>query len=146
MTEIPNMNLRSIGFVRNEIKESPDEQDWWQELVSEIIIDESLIEGLDAIKNYPYLIVVYWLHKRDRDNIPLRINPRGRKDIPVRGIFATRTPDRPNPLGIITVKLLRCESNILTVRGLDALDGTPVIDIKPWNEGYDAMDGEVYRD
>ena len=108
--------------------------------------DEDLEEGLDSLENYSHYIILYWLHKRDRDHLPLRINPRGRTDIPKRGIFATRTPDRPNPVGMITVKLLKREGNVLTVQGLDALDGTPVIDIKPWNTGYDAMDGEVYRD
>lgn len=138
--------INPIGFVRNKYKENPDRDDWWQELVSEIVINENLEEGLDNLEKYRYFIILYWLHKRDRENLKLRINPRGRKDIPMRGIFATRTPDRPNPVGIMTVKLLKREGNVLTVQGLDALDGTPVIDIKPWNTGYDAIDGEVYRD
>jgi tRNA-Thr(GGU) m(6)t(6)A37 methyltransferase TsaA len=140
------MILKPIGFVRNEYKENPNIEGWWQELVSEIIIDRNMEKGLDDLDKYPFIIVLYWLHKRDRNNMPLKINPKGRKDIPKRGIFATRTPDRPNPIGKTTVRLLRCEGNILTVKGLDALDGSPVIDIKPWNSGYDAADGEVYRD
>ena len=146
MTEKREMILKPIGFVHNKYKENPNREDWWQDLVSEIVIDDYLEEGLDSLENYSYYIILYWLHKRDRDNLPLRINPKGRKDIPKRGLFATRTPDRPNPVGMITVKLLKREGNVLTVQGLDALDGTPVIDIKPWNTGYDAMDGEVYRD
>ena len=146
MTEKREMILKPIGFVRNKYKENPNREDWWQDLVSEIVIDDYLEEGLDSLENYSYYIILYWLHKRDRDNLPLRINPKRRKDIPKRGLFATRTPDRPNPVGMITVKLLKREGNVLTVQGLDALDGTPVIDIKPWNIGYDAMDGEAYRD
>jgi tRNA-Thr(GGU) m(6)t(6)A37 methyltransferase TsaA len=146
MTEKPELILKPVGFVRNKYKENPDRENWWQELVSDIVIDENLEEGLYNLEKYRYFIILYWLHKRDRENIALRINPRGRKDIPQRGLFATRTPDRPNPIGIMTVKLLKRERNVLTVQGLDALDGTPVIDIKPWNIGYDAMDGEVYRD
>src|SRR4030042_776862 len=144
MTEPPEITINPIGFVRNKYKEHPDQEDWWQELVSRIVIDEKLEEGLDDLEKYRYFIVLYWLHKSDRDDLQLRINPKGRKDIPKRGLFATRTPDRPNPIGVITVKLLKREGNVLTVQGLDALDGTPVIDIKPWNVGYDAMDGEVY--
>ncbi|HEY96202.1 MAG TPA: tRNA (N6-threonylcarbamoyladenosine(37)-N6)-methyltransferase TrmO [Dehalococcoidia bacterium] len=146
MTEKLEMVLKPIGFVCNKYKENPDQEDWWQELVSEIVFDENLEEGLDKLEKNSYYIILYWLHKRDRDNLPLRINPKGRKDIPKRGLFTTRTPDRPNPIGMITVKLLKREGNVLTVQGLDAFDGTPVIDIKPWNIGYDAMDGEVYRD
>lgn len=146
MTEKPEMILRPIGFVRNKYKENPDQEDWWQELISEIVIDKDLEEGLDNLEKYQHYIILYWLHKRDRDNLPLKINPKGRKGIPKRGLFATRTPDRPNPVGVITVKLLNREGNVLTVQGLDALDSTPVIDIKPWNVGYDAMDGEVYRE
>lgn len=135
------MILKPVGFVRSPVRETPDEQDWWQELVSEILIDENLVEALDGIENYSHIIVLYWLHRRDRNNLPLKIHPRGKMDSPKRGIFATRTPDRPNPIGKTTVRLLRREGNILTVQGLDALDGSPVLDIKPRDAGYDSAGG-----
>jgi len=143
MSEELILNCKPIGFVRSPVSEPPDEEDWWKELVAEIVINESLTEALDQIDFYEYLTILYWIHKRDRSHIALRVNPKGRTDIPMRGIFATRTPDRPNPIGQTTVRLLRCEGNVLTVKGLDALDGSPVIDIKPWNTGYDALDGEA---
>ncbi len=128
--------------MRSPIAETPKEDDWWQTLVSEIVIEENLVDALDQIGFFQYYVILYWIHKRDRSNIVLRINPKGRKDIPVRGIFSTRTPDRPNPIGMTVVRLLKCEGNVLTVRGLDALDGSPVLDIKPWNTGYDFIDEE----
>ena len=147
MAEKPEIILKPIGFVRSEAKEREKEaQDWWQELVSEIVIDESLAEGLDDLEKYPYIIVLYWLHKQAGSKVMLKIHPRNSRESKIRGLFSTRSPRRPNPIGMITVKLLKREGNVLTVQGLDALDGTPVIDIKPWNVGYDAMDGKVYRD
>ena len=91
MTDIPQIQLKPVGFVRSEVKESPEGYDWWQELVSEIVIDESLSEALDGLQNYTHIIVIYWIHKRDRRNLPLKIHPRDRTDVPKRGIFATRT-------------------------------------------------------
>lgn len=134
--------VRSVGFVRSPVKENPKEDDWWLELVSEIVIDEALTEALTEITFYTHLTVLFWMHRRDLSNISLTVNPKGRKDIPGRGIFATRTPDRPNPIGQTTVRLLKREGNVLTVQGLDAFDGSPVIDIKPWNKGYDVLNGE----
>jgi tRNA-Thr(GGU) m(6)t(6)A37 methyltransferase TsaA len=63
----------------------------------------------------------------------MKVHPRGRMDMPLLGIFATRTPYRPNPIGLTLVELLRVEGNVVTVRGLDAFDGTPVLDIKPFD-------------
>lgn len=147
MTEYSEITIKPIGLVRSKVKERDREaQDWWQNLVSEIVIDESLAEGLDDLENYPYIIVLYWLHKQVGSKVLLKIHPRNSRESKIRGLFSTRSPRRPNPIGMITVKLLKREENVLTVQGLDALDGTPVIDIKPWNVGYDAMDGKVYRD
>jgi len=140
--ELPAMSLKPIGFVRNEAKETPAGWDWWQELISEIVIDESLTEALDGLENYSSIIVLYWMHRLKHDTIRLKIHPRGDKNNPLRGLFATRTPRRPNPIGKMTVRLLRREGNVLTVKGLDALDGSPVIDIKPYARGYDSADGD----
>jgi tRNA-Thr(GGU) m(6)t(6)A37 methyltransferase TsaA len=136
--ELPSMEIKPIGFVRNEAKETPGGWDWWQELVSEIVIDESLTEALDGLEKYSRIIVLYWMSRLKHDTIRLKIHPRGDKNNPIRGLFATRTPLRPNPIGKMTVRLLRREGNVLTVKGLDALDGTPVIDIKPYSPGYDS--------
>ena len=63
----------------------------------------------------------------------MKVHPRGKIDAPLLGIFATRTPHRPNPVGLTLVELMKVERNVLTVRGLDAFDGTPIIDIKPYD-------------
>ena len=70
----------------------------------------------------------------------LKVHPRGREDMPFVGAFATRTPYRPNPIGLTIVELLKVEGNVLTVRGLDAIDGTPVLDIKPFDY-WDVAEG-----
>jgi tRNA-Thr(GGU) m(6)t(6)A37 methyltransferase TsaA len=143
MTEnSPEMTVRPVGYVRSPVSEAPDEQDWWKDLVSEIVMDRDLTEALDEIDYFTYITVLFWMHKRDRSSLALKVNPMGRKDVPMRGLFATRTPDRPNPIGQTTVRLLRREENVLTVQGLDALDGSPVIDIKPWNPGYDSLESD----
>jgi len=136
--ELPAMTLKAIGIVRNEAKQRPAGQDWWEELVSEIVIDGSLTQALDGLEDFSHIIVLYWIHRLTSQEVPLKIHPRGRQELPLTGLFATRTPNRPNRIGKATVRLLQRRGNILKVKGLDALDGTPVIDIKPYLPGYDS--------
>ena len=134
---LPEMNLKAIGIVRNEIKE-PTHQDSG-DIVSEIIIDSSLTEALDDLDKFSHIIILYWIH-RSRRPAPMKVHPRGNKDRALMGVFATRSPSRPNPIGKATVRLLERKGNILKVRGLDAIDGSPVLDIKPYIPGYDSVD------
>ena len=136
--ELHTMTLKAIGFVRNEIKEAPARRDWWEKLVSEVVIDDSLTEALDGLEEFSHIIVLYWMHRAASGKVPLKVHPMGRKEIPLQGLFAVRTPNRPNPVGKAIVRLLQRQGNILRVKGLDALDGTPVIDIKPYISGYDS--------
>ncbi len=131
------MTLKPIGFVRNEIKQ-PVMLDF-KNIVSEIVIDSSLTEALDSLDEFSHIIVLYWMHRSDRQP-PLKIHPRGKAELPLVGLFATRSPNRPNPVGKATVRLLERRGNILRVEGLDAIDGTPVIDIKPYLPHNDSMD------
>jgi len=134
------MTLKAIGIVRNEVKERPPfRRDWWVEIVSEVVIDSSLTEALDGLEEFSHIIVLYWMHRLASDEVPLKVCPKGRKELPPVGLFASRAPHRPNRIGKATVKLLRRQGNILRVKGLDALDGTPVIDIKPYIPGYDSV-------
>ncbi|MFH1031279.1 MAG: tRNA (N6-threonylcarbamoyladenosine(37)-N6)-methyltransferase TrmO [Chloroflexota bacterium] len=123
------MDLRPIGFVRSEIKESVRRD--WRKVVSEIVIDAKLTEALDGLEGFSHIIVLFWMHQASREE-PLKTHPMGKKEIPLMGRFATRAPNRPNLIGETIVKLLKRQGNILTVEGLDAIDGTPVIDIKPY--------------
>ena len=138
--ELPAMTLKAIGIVRNEVKQSPPAgRDWWVETVSEIVINSSLTEALDGLEAFSHIIVLYWMHRAASREAPLKIHPRGRQELPLVGFFATRSPNRPNPLGKTTARLLQRQGNILRVEGLDAIDGTPVIDIKPYIPGYDSV-------
>ena len=128
MTEI---KLKPIGVVRNEIKQTGYHD--CKDIVSEIEIDGKLAELLDGIEEFSHIIVLFWMHAVPLDSPrPTKVHPRGRADLPLVGLFATRAPQRPNPIGITIVKLLKRQGTTLTVQGLDAIDGTPVIDIKSY--------------
>ena len=135
--EFPEITLKPIGVVRNDVKE-PTHQDSG-DIISEIIIDSSLTEALDDLDKFSHIIVLYWIH-RSRRPAPMKVHPRGDRERAERGVFSTRSPSRPNPIGKATVKLLERKDNILKVQGLDAIDGTPVLDIKPYIPGYDSVD------
>ena len=128
--------LKAIGIVRNGIKQRPKQG--WEKVVSDIVVNSSLAEALDGLEEFSYIIVLYWMHRAASGKVPLKIHPMGKQELPLVGLFATRSPHRPNPIGKATVRLLQRQGNILKVEGLDAFDGTPVIDIKPYLPGYDS--------
>ena len=128
------INLTPIGFVKNSIKE-PKREDW-QTVTSEIIINEDLKEALSRIDEFSHIIVIYWMHKvPPSQRSVIKVHPKANPDLPLVGVFASRSPARPNPIGITTVKLLERRDNVLKVIGLDAIDGTPVLDVKPYIPG-----------
>jgi tRNA-Thr(GGU) m(6)t(6)A37 methyltransferase TsaA len=131
------LTLKAIGVVRNKAK--PAAKPDWGKITSEIVIDSSLTEALDGLEEFSHIIVLYWMHQAARGKVPLKVHPMGTPELPLVGLFATRSPKRPNPIGKATVRLLKRRGNILTVKGLDAFDGTPVIDIKPYIPGCDAV-------
>jgi len=146
--------LKPVGFVRSSIAEphlvaregdlhcdSPTEnhqariQKYKEERssISELVIDSGLEEDgiLDGIEEFSHLLVLYWPHLGSPEGRKLtRGHPIGRKEFPLVGIFATRSPMRPNPVLLTTVKLVERLGNVLRVTGLDAVDGSPIIDIK----------------
>jgi tRNA-Thr(GGU) m(6)t(6)A37 methyltransferase TsaA len=121
--------------VRNKVK--PATECDWEKITSEIVIDSRLTEALDGLEGFSHIIVLYWMHQAAPGKVPLKVHPMGTPELPLVGLFATRSPDRPNPIGKATVRLLKRRGNILRVKGLDAFDGTPVIDIKPYIPGCD---------
>lgn len=140
VNQLPGMTLKAIGIIRNEVKRKPESGYSWQEIVSEIVVDSSLTEALDALEEFSHIIVLYWMHQvATTTQLPCKIHPRGNSELPLVGRFATRSPNRPNPIGKTTVKLLERQGNILKVKGLDAIDNTPVVDIKPYIPGYDSV-------
>ncbi len=140
ISELPIINLKPIGTVRSEIKERVKGHS--VQATATIEIDSSLTEALDNLDEFSHIIIIYWLHK-SRLPAPLKVYPgRHAHPHPV-GVFASRSPDRPNPIGKSTVRLLKREGNILTVAGLDAIDGTPVLDIKPYIPGLDSVENAI---
>ena len=138
MAKVPDMNLKAIGVVRNEIRQPV--RHGWGEIVSDIVIDSGLTEALDGLDEFSHIIVLYWMHQLTLGRkLPLKVHPMGKPELPLTGRFATRSPSRPNPVGQATVELLERRGNILKVKGLDAINGTPVIDIKPYLPGYDSV-------
>ena len=136
--ELPDVTLKAVGFVSNEVKQPMREG--WEKVVSEVVVDSSLTEALDGLEEFSHVIVLYWMHRAVATaQLPLKVHPMGRRALPLVGLFATRSPNRPNPLGKATVRLLERRGNILKVEGLDAIDGTPVVDIKPYIPGYDSV-------
>lgn len=106
---------------------------------SKIIIKEEYIDCLDGIEDFSHILVFFWTNKVPEKARQLKkVHPAGLRKMPLKGIFATRSPVRPNPIGITTVKLIERKANTLIVEGLDAIDNTPVIDIKPHIPFYDS--------
>ena len=136
--EVPGIALKAIGHVRNEVKQPPEPDFDWQAVVSDIVVDNNLADALDGLEEFSHVIVIWWMHQAASLQLHTKIHPRGKPELPLVGLFATRSPHRPNPLGKATVKLLQRQGNILKVKGLDAIDGTPVIDIKPYIPGPDS--------
>ena len=136
------MDVVPIGTVRTSAVEAIDEG--WGDVESEIHIGEPFARGLEGIEQWSHVIVVYWMHEAEFDaERDLVRRPRGREDMPEAGIFAQRARHRPNPIGLTAVRLIGREGNVVRVRGLDAIDGTPVLDIKPYVPVYDRIDDAV---
>lgn len=101
----------------------------------EIEIYEEFSDALKGIEEFKYLWIIFWLHKiPQKDRKVLQVHPRGNIEIPKRGVFSTRSPLRPNPIGLSKVEFLKKEKNIIFVRGLDAFEDSPVLDIKCFND------------
>jgi tRNA-Thr(GGU) m(6)t(6)A37 methyltransferase TsaA len=132
--------IEPIGHVRSvltRIEDAPMQGDEgapeaWLELTALVA------QGLTGIKAGDKLIVLTWLHLAQRD--VLQVHPRGDPDRPLTGVFATRSPDRPNPVGLHRVLVLEVAEQKLRVVPLEAIDGTPIVDVKPVLVGSDPSD------
>jgi tRNA-Thr(GGU) m(6)t(6)A37 methyltransferase TsaA len=138
------VSLRPIGVVRNGVPQP--RPDGWAQIRSDIIVREELSPMLEGIDGYSHVIVVFAFHRVPEQERKERVRPRGNERIPEQGVLATRSQLRPNPLGVSVVPLLKRRKNILRVEGLDAIDGTPVLDIKPYFANYDAVPGASLPD
>ena len=129
--------LRPIGLVRNAIS-SGGREVRWEEIESDIVVDPTWAEALDGIQGFSHVLVLFCFSQSSPPETP-RTHPQGRADAPLVGRFATRSPVRPNPIGMTVVELLGVEGNCLHVRGLDVFDGTPVLDLKPYLPQGDSL-------
>lgn len=132
------ISLKPVGFVKNKIKK-PRFGGFAKE-VSEIILEKEFSDALDGIEDYSHIIIVYFMDKV-KDHV-IKHRPQGNPNVPIVGIFACRCPQRPNPIGMTTVELLERKGNKIKVKGLDILNGTPILDIKPYWPQYDKVVGE----
>jgi tRNA-Thr(GGU) m(6)t(6)A37 methyltransferase TsaA len=134
------MNLDPIGVVRNGVTDTRDEE--WGRVVSEIQLRPELADGLRGLEPFSHVVVVFFMYEARFDAAThLTRRPRDRPDMPLVGIFAQRARHRPNPIAITTVELKRIEGGSLFVRGLDAIEGTPVLDVKPHVPAFDSPHG-----
>jgi tRNA-Thr(GGU) m(6)t(6)A37 methyltransferase TsaA len=132
--------LEPIGVVRNAVHEPLDEG--WGNVLSEIRLEPAYAGGLQGLESFSHAVVVFFMDRATFDpSAHLARRPRDRADMPRVGMFAQRARHRPNPVGVTTVPIERVESSVLVVRGLDATDGTPVLDIKPHVPVFDAPAG-----
>ena len=137
---LSDITIRPIGIIRSKVKQKQQSDYNWQEIVSEVVIDSRFSEALDGLEGFSHIIVIYWLHQAvDPAKMAMKVHLRGKQELPPVGLFASRSPYRPNPLGQKVVRLLERRDSVLRVQGLDAIDETPVIDIKPYIPGYDSV-------
>jgi len=155
----PPMELRPVGVVRSEIKtpmlhageagielkerleKARENHQKVMNAVCELIIFPQWEELLEGIEGFSNILVLYWPHlvEPERRNLK-KVHPMGRKDLPVQGIFATCSPARPNPVLVSVVPLLERSGNVLKVKGLDAVNGSPIVDIKPYVQPHCGLD------
>jgi L-fuculose-phosphate aldolase len=123
--------VQPIGVVRSVLKDPADapKQGALTEQEAEIVVDPAYLPALEGLaRKRGKIVVLCWMDRADRGR--LKVHPRGQEELPERGVFSTRSPHRPNPVSLHTVTLLSIDGNVLRIRGMDAIDGTPVVDIK----------------
>jgi tRNA-Thr(GGU) m(6)t(6)A37 methyltransferase TsaA len=135
MEEQHSLELEPIGIIHSPYKnrgEAPY-QGYKSEKISQIEVFKEFEEGLKDIEGFSHIIVIFWFHKSQGYHLLVKTP----WDDILHGLFTTRSPHRPCPLGLTVVELVAREKNILKVKGLDAVDGTPLLDIKPYIPSID---------
>ena len=124
------IKLKPIATVKNSLTTPTD--DYWEEVISEIeLADHIPTEAFEGLSEFSHLEIIYFFDKVNNKEIVFSGHPRGNPNYPLVGIFGQRKKDRPNTIGLCTVELLEHKGRIIKVKYLDAIDGTPVLDIKP---------------
>ena len=135
LSALRKVEIRPIGFVK---RTSSSENVRDKNLVSKIVLKKALVKALDGVEEFSHVFIIYWMHKISNAEKKL-VQSEGKAEMPPIGVFACRGPIRPNPIGLTLVELVKRKENVLWVKGLDALDGTPVLDIKPYGRPCDIV-------
>jgi tRNA-Thr(GGU) m(6)t(6)A37 methyltransferase TsaA len=134
LNQVRRIALEPIAMVKNDIKEMGRRD--WDKVISQLVFRPDFEDALEGLKEFSHIIVLFVFHlSPSGESAAHKIHPQMRPDLPLVGVFATRSPVRPNPLGMAVVELRGHMKNILIVTGLDALDGTPIVDVKPYLPG-----------
>ena len=133
------IKLKPIGFVSSSVTEKTDEN--WGQITSRILLQPEYIGALSGLEDFSHAIIITYLHQaRYEKEKHLQRRPRGLESMPKVGIFSQRVKDRPNPIGVTAVKIINVGEGYIEVQGLDAINETPVLDIKPYYPQYDKID------
>ncbi len=137
------LKIPSLGTTKDNLRCEPSAATFKKQhaairdTLSEILIFEPWTPLLEGIEGFSHILVLYWPHLVPSERRKLeKVHPMGREDIPLQGIFATCSPARPNPILVSAVELVQRGKGTLTVKGLEAVDQSPLIDIKPYNVNY----------
>ncbi len=137
-----SIEMKPIGRVKNTVSEKKDTA--WGENVSSITLEEQYAGGLSGLEQFSHAIILYYLDQAQYvKEKHLQRRPQNREDMPKVGIFSQRAKDRPNRIGMTFVEIVSVSDRTLTVKGLDAVNGTPVLDIKPYYPVYDRKEAVV---
>jgi len=133
------IKLKPIGIVSSSVTERMDEN--WGEIKSKIILKPEFDGALLGLEGFSHAIIVTYLHQANYEKEKhLQRRPRNLETMPKVGILSQRAKNRPNPIGITAVEIVNVGNNCLEVKGLDAINGTPILDIKPYYPHYDKID------
>lgn len=127
----PAYQLEPVGWVESPLTDRAEAPKQGDEGAPQarIVFRPEIWEAAADLRAGDEVLVLTWLHQGNRDT--LSVHPRGDLNRPLQGVFSTRSPDRPNPIGLHRVTIVSVEENAITVRDLEAIDGTPVLDVKP---------------
>ena len=134
-----SISITPIGIIEtpfDNLKGMPIQPSGADKIQGTIVIDKGYEEGLSDLEGFSHIILLYHFHKSKGYN--LMVKPF--MDDQQRGLFSTRAPRRPNPIGLSIVQLIKIENNKISIQGIDVLNGTPLIDIKPYVPGFDARE------